>query len=714
MATENITVEHQKTSTASFNVKTRTLTVPILDRNISPFLYDLFMGHEVGHALYTPLEGLNKVFHESIPQSIVNVVEDCRIERKIRYEYPGLRASFVKGYTELLEKNFFKTEGINLNTMNFIDRLNMHCKGGAKLGIKFSREERDLLNQVESTESFDDVMEVSRRIAAFMKKQQEQQKELEKISGSERYDSSYDEYDDEDEIIDSLDQDDLEGNFANSFGGEESEDSDSDENSPIKFGNNGGADYDESLKSFTDEAYRQNESKLFEADPDSIAYVNIPEFNGNDFVVDYKKVYAEIKKTAEKFHEKNAGYGTVTDGDIPFYEKLVQFRNENKSVVSYLTKEFELKKNADQLKRAATAKTGDLNMQKIFSYQFNEDIFRKITIVPEGKSHGLVMFMDWSGSMDRHLENTIKQLIALVMFCKKVNIPYEVYAFCDRPNNTFFDSGNHYPYEQNSRIIPKQNDLILNQRISLLNILSSRMSSAEFSYAGMTLVKAGETKTKHYTFPTWFCLNGTPLNEAILCASDVIETFKKKYKLQIVNAVFLTDGEAAPTSRVFHGPNLVPLIIAHTFCLFNSKNRRVVITDPRTKRQETISDPYAHSEYTSSFIKFLKHRTNCNILGFYILSSSHFRREISRFVPSTADVSSMRADFVQNKFCVVKSAGFDEYYILRAESLDTSDNDEFKVKENVTTRGLISAFSKYTKGRLTSRVVLNRFVEMIA
>ena len=55
MATENLIVEQRNVATASFDVQSRVLTVPTLDKNISGFLYDLFMGHEVGHALYTPL-----------------------------------------------------------------------------------------------------------------------------------------------------------------------------------------------------------------------------------------------------------------------------------------------------------------------------------------------------------------------------------------------------------------------------------------------------------------------------------------------------------------------------------------------------------------------------------------------------------------------------------------------------------------------------------
>ena len=60
MATENLVIEQRNVSTAAFNTETRVLTVPTLDNNISPQLYDLFLGHEVGHALYTPSDGMVK------------------------------------------------------------------------------------------------------------------------------------------------------------------------------------------------------------------------------------------------------------------------------------------------------------------------------------------------------------------------------------------------------------------------------------------------------------------------------------------------------------------------------------------------------------------------------------------------------------------------------------------------------------------------------
>ena len=65
MATENITVVHKKIPTAYFDVKNRILACPTFKDEMSNELYDLFMGHEVGHALYTPYEGLHSTLKKN-------------------------------------------------------------------------------------------------------------------------------------------------------------------------------------------------------------------------------------------------------------------------------------------------------------------------------------------------------------------------------------------------------------------------------------------------------------------------------------------------------------------------------------------------------------------------------------------------------------------------------------------------------------------------
>ena len=177
MATENLVVEQRKVPTAFFDVESRVLVIPQLDKNISGYLYDLFVGHEVGHALYTPLDGLKKANDMKIPSAVVNLVEDCRIERKIKTKYPGIRSSFVKGYKELIEKDFFGTKGVNLNTLPFLDRLNLYEKGGPSQGIIFSPQERELLALVQTTETYDDVLEVSKKLMTYAKKEKEEMKQ---------------------------------------------------------------------------------------------------------------------------------------------------------------------------------------------------------------------------------------------------------------------------------------------------------------------------------------------------------------------------------------------------------------------------------------------------------------------------------------------------------------------------------------------------------
>ena len=700
MATENLTIEQKNVQTAAFDVKNRVLTVPMLDKNISGYLYDLFMGHEVGHALYTPLSGMVEAYEAKLPMSVMNVLEDSRIERKIKNKYPGIRSSFIRAYKELIEKDFFGTKDVDINDFNFIDRVNLYTKGGATQGIKFTDFEKDLVDKIETTETYADVMRVALEVIAYMKEEAEERKknnpeEFEEDEDGEEFEEFDSEgYDDSDEWDDETETRQSQASDNDADCADESDDE--------KEGNTRGGGHDpegeskDPIKSYTDDNYRKNESKLFDTSNNSTYYYgNIPNVDLAKAVVSHKKLWKEYKD--ELIRLSTDRYYNPVGVDVEGFQKL---RIDAKKIVGYLSKEFELRKNADQLKRASISKTGDLNMSKIYSYGFAEDIFKKITVVPNGKSHGLVMFLDWSGSMHGHLENTIKQLINLVMFCKKVNIPYDVYAFTSEHNDCY---SNEF----------KDGDIAL-RHFKLLNIFSSTMSAVEFSYAGAALVNMAKARSWK---PTWFQMGGTPLSEAVISAMKIVPEFQKKYKLQVVNTVFLTDGDGHSLRDVFYinerGYNSSG---AGDSDGYNYRAiKRMVIRDPKTKREVTIQHPQGR-ELTAGYIQMLKARTNCNIVGFYVLSGRELGRELHYFYPNTAFGmhDKIKSQFRKNKSMVVTSAGYDEYYLLRAEGLDTDDDVTFEVKENATTRGLVTAFSKYAGNRLNNRVVLNRFVGMIS
>jgi len=693
MATENLTVEQRNVQTAAFDVKNRILTVPILDKNISGYLYDLFMGHEVGHALYTPLSGMVRAHEEKIPMSIMNVLEDSRIERKVKNKYPGIRSSFVKAYRELIEKDFFGTKGADLNDMNFIDRVNLYTKGGAAQGIQFTDFEKSLVSKIENTETYDDVIDVARLVVAYLKEEAEERKKnnpiLEEDEDGEDIEFDSYGYDDSDEWDDETESRESSGSDDDSDTTDSMETNDAEQTSA---GLNPECESEKQVTSYTDESYRKNESKLFDSGTNHYYYGNLPEVDLNKSVVSYRNLWKRYREDIARARAGGWGCGEGIDT-----EKFQKLRVDAKKVVGYLAKEFELRKNADQLKRASVAKTGDLNMSKIYSYGFAEDIFKKITVLPGGKSHGLVMFLDWSGSMSDHIENTTKQLINLVMFCKKVNIPYEVYAFTSEYDECY---SNDY----------KEGDIQLRNH-KLLNILSSRMTASEMTYACSALVNMCQHRSYR---PNWFQKGGTPLSEAIISAMTIVPEFQKQYKLQVVNTVFLTDGDGHSLRDIFYTNSMGN----KTSGTGQTENWRVtkkfVIRDPKTKQEVLVDYPNGR-ELTSAYIKMLKLRTNCNIVGFYVLSGRELGRELHHFLPkSVTNHDKYKAEFRKNKSMVVTSAGYDEYYLLRSEGLDTDDDVSFEVKENATTRGLVSAFSKFAGNRLNNRVVLNRFVGMIS
>ena len=344
------------------------------------------------------------------------------------------------------------------------------------------------------------------------------------------------------------------------------------------------------------------------------------------------------------------------------------------------------------MKRTSVAKTGELNMSKIFSYQFSEDIFKKMSVVPNGKSHGLVMFIDWSGSMHNNIDNTIRQLLNLVMFCKKVNIPFEVYAFTQGTEDQF-----------RQRVV--SGDISLSS-FHLMNLLSSQMNAVDFKYAASALLAF---TNRFNNRPSWFGLSGTPLNEAIVAAMKIVPKFQKERKLQIVNTVFLTDGDGSNPSGIYGNSGGYHSLRGDGI---------LVIRDPITKHEVKVED-YSSRSITSAFIKLMKDRTKSNVIGFYIMNGRDFGHGVYSFFPieqrdTTTKVEQLKKEFRDNKYKIITSEGYDEYYLLRAEGLDTEEDAEFEVKENATTRGFVSAFSKFNNNRKANRVVLNRFIGLIA
>ena len=173
LATEDLIVEHKTCETASFDVDRRVLTLPIWD--VPDIVYNLLVGHEVGHALYTPNEDWTESF-KSVPKSYVNVVEDARIEKCMKQKFPGLRKDFTGGYSLLNEQDFFQVRNVELEQLKLIDRINLHFKIGAYALMPFNATEQQYVDKVDNIETFEDAIEVAREIYEYAKAEAEKEK----------------------------------------------------------------------------------------------------------------------------------------------------------------------------------------------------------------------------------------------------------------------------------------------------------------------------------------------------------------------------------------------------------------------------------------------------------------------------------------------------------------------------------------------------------
>ena len=115
--------------------------------------------------------------------------------------------------------------------------------------------------------------------------------------------------------------------------------------------------------------------------------------------------------------------------DIVTDNLLTSFKQKNDRYISLLAKEFEMRKAASKFSKAKISNTGDIDINKIYKYQIDDTIFRKMMRVPKGKSHGLVLLLDKSGSMSENMGSSVEQIMILASFCRRVNIPFVVYGF---------------------------------------------------------------------------------------------------------------------------------------------------------------------------------------------------------------------------------------------------------------------------------------------
>jgi len=765
LASENLTVEHGNYPTASMDVKNRVLRLPIW-KEMSGSLYDLMVLHEVGHALYTPEDG----WHASASnkgngyKSFLNVVEDARIERKIKDKYPGGRRSFTEGYLDLIKKDFFGLSGVELEELNLIDRINLHFKGGTLHDIEFSDEENEFVEKVKNTVTWADVVRVTDELYEYAKDHDSETDMSDHADGfewaeDEDADDDEENSDDESEMNDELKEmmkDLAAGEEENEDGKSDgmsagSGDEDESEEEGKSAGNPGDDSGEEDSKiisqmegpgagvgspsdepyiphSTTDENFRSRESELVTTDESaSMFYVNLPVANLDNIIIDHKEIHKVISdhySISGEDYVRGEPHDRKTEIENAGKD-FVDFRNKNKKTVEYLAKEFEMKKAADAHSRTATANSGIIDTGILHTYKYNEHIFRKINVTADGKNHGLVMVVDWSGSMGRNIKGTIEQMMVLVMFAKRVNIPFEVFLFSDSYHSELMKggSGKRSSESWTHKDGGKEGDLIIDKH-HLLNIFSSRMRANELhtAYINMTAISSAyDRRYDNYygsslrTLPSKLSLGGTPLNGSLLAINSFIPEFKAKNGVQIVNLIYLTDGDSSGGNSVWKRRD------GHTSERFGGgygSKEKSILRDTITKKEYEISSShhlgFSRGSTTNALVTVLRDKHSCNVVNFYLIDRfKHY--DAAEFANADIPPQVILSKFKKEGHLIAENyGGWSELYLIKGGNALGVEESILEVKEDAKRGEIKRAFAKFNKGKLKNRLVLSKFVDMVA
>jgi len=732
LAQEDISVRHSAAvRTAHFELGTRVLMLPIW-QDILPELYDMLVIHEVGHALETPkdawmaaIDDISKRCSKTPERAcagvkdFLNVVEDPRIDKLQMRRYPGSRRDYAIGYQELHDRDFFslaeieRKTGRGLNSMDFIDRANIYCKGGKRLGIKFSKVEKAFIDRIGATETFAEVVALTEEIYVWSRKNKKEKKPQpspdmdilkDLFDQMEKIPQDAIPQDDDAEVEDAIPQDEEEGDpdaeaddedkaederednaFENATPRTKDEDEDEDEENE---------ESDEDPESLTEQAAEDNAGKLLGTGTVDYSYAQTPAIKLENILDDYKKVLAEQTVCYnDRLKPADASRGDYYTDDYYVRQHaradadLIRFRQAENPTISYMVKEFEMRKAAAIYSRSAQSKTGVLDTNKLHSYRYNDDVFKKLTVIPEGKNHGFVMFVDWSASMTGNLNDTVKQLLSLVWFCKRVSIPFEVYTFRSEMRNKEDEP-------QPEQFSTNHGDLSPGV-FRLRNNLSSRMNTQDFNLAVRYIWLQSYREFK--------CdpMNSTPLYQSMMVAAKIVNDFRKKNGVEVVNTIFLTDGDGDGIGKPQGDSD---------FNSFYGSKKELLITDSTTKKVYKV-DGLGRTDVQKIFLQMLKDQTGSNVLGFFLTNNNY--RHIAQRYKSWENATTEGAFYRNNGFFAAKDVGYDDFYVINPGILSGRQNEEMMVDSTQTKAAAKKEFLRSLTQKNNNRILLKMFMKKV-
>ena len=701
LATENISVHVDSSApTAMFDVESRVLTMPVWEK-MSEQLTDMLLGHEVSHALHTIdddlLATVRKLSEDAgVPLAIamagLNVVEDIRIDRLIQRRYPGLRSDYAAGYPEMREMNLFEIdEDENLDERPFLDRLNLHSK--AYNGeISFSAEERILVERAENTETYEEVLELTKIILQLVADQREESQEKQTVSEGEADETNEDMPSDEtgDQI----------GENGTESEGEESEDGEGVETKgdgtmeSAKEAEDDGseAESEEGESTESSEGGAEGDGQGWEdqmpASADALSNA-LRDLAMNENVESQYDSPTHSTITAPKALSKYAvqpleeSRRLLTQG-LPAFnlDQAASTIGDLRATATMMATAFERKQAAHVDHRTQIAKSGDLDMDQLYNYKLTDDLFLRNEVKPDGKNHAITVVIDWSASMRGKCNSTVRQAAIFAMFCQKVGVPCEVFVF---------QSGGGIEFEC---FEPGSN---LKGGCRNLKILDTRVRRNLFMQDIQRMLALGACTDRGHV--NGFRVGCTPLGQSVAITKFTHSQLMRETQAEIGSIIFLTDGE---------GDSGVE---------WNKAGKESTsIVDPHSRRTIVSGGRYA----CQTVFDWVRAETGAKIINFFMCNKREGKRVLeyrNEFDHRDAALKTWKDEsWGQVGDDWATRDGWDAVFVVFDKAADDSEQEDAMggLKDDASKVKVRNAFIKDLQSKVAARPLVERITEMIA
>lgn len=622
-------------------------------------------------------------------QTYLNVVEDARIERQMKERWPGLSKTFYDGYHSLhhsrdiffIKKN--KIDDAKLATLRRIDRLNLAAKIGAEINLILTDEEQKVYDRMMRTEEFSEVIALAEELFEHEKQQMQQQQQQgqgqEGGSGEGQNGQS------------------ASGNNPQQQG--QGQGKGQGQGQPGQ-GQGGSGKVPGKATNYLDDLGMTEEEKQELAKQQGQGQGNGQQGQQGQGNQPGQQQGRGTKsgpganacpepsmtnQTWEKFVADHSGYdknqagrghyyrhanmsslNTVTLADVPveYYSKFVEpvealikkfektqslkpdamaalaeWKRDFTPILSSMVQQFQRYQRAKESYKVLQAQTGKLDMLKLPFYKLTEDVFKRGVILPKGKNHGVAMLVDWSGSMGCYIPGVVEQMLMLAMFCERIRIPLEIYAFSDQYSP---ETWSWTP--SNPKVVQPYNCGLIQFYSSGVN-KTLRDKAIQCMFAVKHHYECGERGN----LPSVMQLGGTPLHSSLMLMKQIIKRMRQTHKLDRQAFVVVTDGDAGDWIKSSNGGQLA---------------------DGGTARDEKTGVLYRSKLPMGTIIEWLRDTTATTTIGVRLMHHESPEQIAGAWVSDKED-QKIAAEALRKRdaFIEIPKTDFDAAYAVRSNML---------------------------------------------